>query len=127
MPAGKKTSPKKTRKWTRIQLEAKALPINSVMAPMHPSVSLENDLPFLGHPRAVVIVTTAARTDASNLPRSLSQLGVNGASFQQEVFDGVKHTGYMIGLDQIPAAPSTLLIEAVNLLQQARKTQDPTR
>lgn len=122
MPGKKKTSaPKKTKKWTRGQLEAKSLPISSVMAPMHPTAGIENDLPFLGHARAVVIVTTAAGTDASNLPRSLSQLGRNGPSFQQDVFEGVKHVGYKIGLDQIPDAPSTLLIEAVNVIQQAPK------
>ena len=116
-----KKTKKKIRKWTLAQLEAKSLPMSLVMAPMHPTAALENDLPFLGHARAVVIVTTAAGTDASNLPRSLSQLGVSGPSFQQDVFDGVKHAGYKIGLDQIPDAPSTLLIEAVNVIQQAPK------
>jgi hypothetical protein len=122
MPSKKKfSSPKRTKKWTRAQLEAKALPIRSVMAPMHPTAADVNDLPFLGHARAVVIVTTAAGTDATNLPRSLSQLGVNGPSFQKDVFDGVKHAGYKIGLDQIPDAPATTLIEAVNVIQQAPK------
>src|SRR5260370_41570059 len=101
MPPKKKASaPKKSKRWTRAQIEAKALPIRSVMAPMHPTAADVNDLPFLGHARAVVIVTTAAQTDATNLPRSLSQLGVNGPSFQQGVFDGVKHAGYKIGSDQ---------------------------
>src|SRR5579863_8806055 len=117
----KRPVPKQGKKWTRTQLEAKALPIRAVMAPMHPTAADENDLPFLGHPRAVVIVTTAAGTDATNLPRSLSQLGVNGPSFQQDVFDGVKHAGYRIGLDEIPDAPSTTLIEVVNVIQQAPK------
>ena len=121
MPPKKTSVPKKSKKWTRAQIEAKALSIRSVMAPMHPTAADENDLPFLGHARAVVIVTTAAGTDATNLPRSLSQLGVNGPSFQQDVFDGVKHAGYSIGLDQVPDAPSTTLIEAVNVIQQAPK------
>jgi len=120
MPPKKKTSaPKKSKKWTRTQLKTKALPISSVMAPMHPTSAVENDLPFLGHARSVVIVTTAAGTDASNLPRSLSQLGRNGPSFQQDVFEGVKHAGYKIVLDEIPDASSTLLIDAVNVIQQA--------
>ena len=122
MPPKKKASAVgKSRKWTRAQLKAEALPLRSVMGPMHPTAADANDLPFLGHARAVVIVTTSAKTDATNLPRSLSQLGVNGPSFQKDVFDGVKHAGYKIGLDQIPDAPSTTLIEAVNVIQQAPK------
>ena len=114
-------APQETETWTQAQLEANALPVRSVMAPMHPAAADENGLPFLGHAQAVAIVTTAAKTDASNLPRSLSQLGVNGPSFQQDVFERVKHAGYKMGLDQIPDAPSTTLIAAVNVIQQAPK------
>jgi len=61
MPRKKKTSAaKKTKKWTRTQLKTKALPIRSVVAPMHPTAAVENDLPFLGR-QVAGCVTAQAR------------------------------------------------------------------
>jgi hypothetical protein len=89
---------------------------------MHPTAGAEQDLPFLGHPRAVVIVTMAANTSPTNLPRSLGQIGVNGISFQKSVFQGVVAAGYSINIDAIPDSPTSTLIQAVTVIQNAPKS-----
>jgi len=73
----------------------------------------------LGRDKAVVIVCHAAKTAPSNLPRTLSQLGVNGISFQKSVFEGVDHAGFTIDPDEIPNAPTTKLSLVVNTIQNA--------
>jgi|GEM_PF-4390053 hypothetical protein len=103
------------------ELKARALKPEKLLAPLHPSADAINDLPFLGQARAVVIVTAAANTSPSNLPRTLAQLGVNGISFQSSVFNGVNIAGYTIGLDAIPNSPSTTLLKVVGVIQNAPK------
>ena len=123
-PAIKKsaTAPKPAKKLTSTELQAQALKPAALLAPMHPTEAPEHDLPFLGHPRAVVIVTMAANTSPTNLARSLAQLGVNGIPFQKAVFQGVVGLGYSIEIDAIPDAPSTTLIQVVTVIQNAPKS-----
>jgi len=84
------------------------------------------DLPFLGHARAVVIVTFCANTSPANLSRTLAELGVDGIPFQFCVFEGVKHAGYYIEIEIIPDSPDTKLIKVVSVIQNAPKaTQAP--
>ena len=71
----------------------------------------------LGVSKAIVIVLAAANTGPGNLPRTLSQLGINGASFRTAVFSGITHAGHTIDADQIPNAPSTTLLDVVAVVQ----------
>jgi len=75
---------------------------------------------FLGYVRAVNIVCTAANTDARNLPRTLSELGVDGISFQGTVFNGICKAGYTIDIDSIPDAPTSTLLSVVAVIQNAK-------
>jgi len=77
--------------------------------------------PFLGHARAVVKVCACANTSATNLPRTLAQLGVSGIPFQKCVFNAVEEAGYSINIDDIPNSPSTTLLQVVNVIQNAPK------
>ena len=79
------------------------------------------DLPFLGHARAVVIVCTCANTSPLNLSRTLAELGVDGLPFQQCVFGSVTSLGYSIRMDDIPDSPDTRLIDVVDVIQSASK------
>lgn len=83
------------------------------------------DLPFLGHDRAVGIVTACAKTSRLNLSRTLSELGVDGISFQQCVFQGINDLGYEIGIDDIPDSPDTALIKVVSAIQNAPRGSNP--
>lgn len=80
------------------------------------------DLPFLGHPRAVNTVCICANTSQLNLFRTLSELGVDGIPFQICVFGTVKRLGYSIDVDDIPDAPDSTLISVVNVIQNAPKS-----
>jgi hypothetical protein len=115
MPRTKRT------KLTATELKARAMKHATLIAPLSASSAPEHDLPFLGHPRAVVIVTMAANTSPTNLPRSLAQLGVKEIAFQKAVFDGVGNAGYTIAFDAIPDSPTTTLIKVVNVIQVAPK------
>lgn len=83
------------------------------------------DQPVLGHARAVVIVCACANTSPLNLPRTLSELGVDGNSFQTCVLSGVRHAGYTIGIDRIPDSPDTTLFQVVIVIQNAPRAQQP--
>jgi hypothetical protein len=74
---------------------------------------------LLGNDRAVGIVCQCAGTVPGNLPRTLDELGVNGISFQQCVRNGVNRAGFRVGIDEIPTAPGTRLIDVVNVIQGA--------
>ena len=78
--------------------------------------------PFLGHGQAVTIVCASARTIPANLARTLEELGVSGAQFQQSVRTAVTAAGYTLGVDDVPAAPGTRLIQVVTIIQNARRT-----
>src|SRR6185436_9710434 len=77
--------------------------------------------PFLGHGQAVTIVCASARTIPANLARTLEELGVSGAPFQQSVRTAVTAAGYTLGVDDVPAAPGTRLIQVVTIIQNARR------
>ena len=78
--------------------------------------------PFLGHGQAVTIVCASARTIPANLARTLEELGVSGAQFQQSVRTAVTAAGYTLGVDDVPAALGTRLIQVVTIIQNARRT-----
>jgi hypothetical protein len=92
----------------------------TLLAPMSTEAEGQ-DLPFLGHARAVVIVCNCANSAPSNLFRTLDQLGVNGLAFQQCVFGSITSIGYSIDVDAIPDAPSSTLINVVDAIQNAPK------
>ncbi len=77
--------------------------------------------PFLGNARAVVIACTCANTAPGNLGRTLQDLGVHGGPFQLCVFNGVNTAGYSVGMDTIPNATDSRLIDVVNVIQHAPK------
>jgi len=89
-----------------------------LLAPMSADAQ---DLPFLGHARAVVIVCTCAKTSPLNLSRTIEELGVDGLPFQQCVFGSVTSLKYVIDMDDIPDAPNTKLIDVVDAIQNAPK------
>ena len=115
MPAKrKKRAPSKGTKTPKVLNHA------TLLAPM--SVQAEGqDLPFLGHARAVVTVCNCANTSPANLFSTLDQLGVNGLSFQQCVFGTIISLGYAIDVDTIPDAPASTLISVVDVIQNAPK------
>ena len=78
--------------------------------------------PFLGHGQAVTIVCASARTIPANLARTLAELGLSCASFQQSVRTAVDAAGYALGAEDVPAAPGTRLIQVVTIIQNARRT-----
>jgi hypothetical protein len=78
--------------------------------------------PFLGHGQAVSIVCASARTIPANLARTLGELGVSGAPFQHSVRCAVTAAGYTLGVEDVPAAPGTRLIQVVTIIQNARRT-----
>lgn len=90
----------------------------SLIAPMHVD-AVGQDLPYLGHARAVVIVCTCANTTPLNLSRTLAELGVDGIPFQQCVYGSVTYLGYVIEMDKIPDSPDTKLIQVVDVIQNA--------
>src|SRR5580658_5509426 len=91
----------------------------ALLAPM--SVAVEGqDQPFLGNPRAVVTVCHCANTSPVNLFHTLNQLGVNGIAFQQCVFGTIISLGYSIEVDTIPDAPTSRLVDVVNVIQNAK-------
>jgi len=75
--------------------------------------------PTLGYSQAVVIVCACANTSPLNLSRTLNDLGVDGISFQGCVYNSVRKSGYTIGIDKIPDAPTTTLISVVAVIQNA--------
>jgi hypothetical protein len=108
---------KKSAKLTIKQLSEIAMSHADLIAPMTPPAAATD--PFLGHARAVVIVCACAGTSPTNLPRSLTQLGVNGVPFQKCVFNGVVQAGFTIAIDDIPNSPATTLLQAVTAIQNA--------
>jgi hypothetical protein len=130
----KKSAKKKTKKAARPQKPKKTTPLKKpkkAARPQKPTAKLAlkakavgapvQDLPFLGNDRAVDIVCACANSTAANLFRTLSQCGVNGNSFQQCVFGEIKSKHYIIGIDLIPDAPSSKLIDVVNVIQNAKR------
>ena len=75
--------------------------------------------PTLGFARAVDIVCKAANSDQHNLSRTLSELGVDGISFQGTVFNGIARAGYTIAIDSIPDAPSSTLLSVAAVIENA--------
>jgi hypothetical protein len=75
--------------------------------------------PFLGRPRAIVIVCTCARTTPVNIGRTLADLGVAPGPFQLCVSHGVRTAGYHIALEAVPNSPDTRLVEVINVIQHA--------
>ncbi len=119
MPKTKNTS-KSTNKTKKPPL-ATVLDHRNLIAPMHADVQ---DLPYLGHARAVVIVCTCANTSPLNLSRTLGELGVDGIPFQQCVYGSVTYLNYVIGMDQIPNSPETMLITVADVIQNALKKSE---
>jgi hypothetical protein len=108
------------RKWSAAKLAAGFISHEELLAPMN-SNAPGGDLPILGHARAVVIVAFCAKTTPANLSRTLAELGVDGISFQNCVFDGVGKAGYRIKIDDIPDGPDTKLIKVVSVIQNAAR------
>lgn len=79
------------------------------------------DASTLGYDAAVGIVCAAAGVDAHNLSRTLNQLGINGVSFQQAVWNGIRKAGFVFSIDAIPNDPSTMLVDVVSAIQDATK------
>ena len=103
----------------------KAVPAKRAAAPRRPvkmfAAAAEAVDQYLGHDRAVTIVTNCAGTDATTLPRTLAQLGRDGNAFQTCVFNGVNSAGFSIAFDNIPNNSSTTLISAVTVIQNASR------
>jgi hypothetical protein len=118
MPSKMTSGAGQLKRLTTAQLKQKQMKHATLLAPMA-ATGAPADPPFLGHPRAVVIVCAAANTSPTNLPRTLAQLGLNGIPFQKAVFKGVVVAGYTIKIDTIPNSPSTTLLQAVTVIQAA--------
>jgi hypothetical protein len=112
----KKSAKKKNKKATKPQK-----PTPKALLEPKAALALGQEPPFLGNDRAVEIACKCAATSAANLFRTLSQMGVNGIAFQQCVFGAVKAAGYSIGIDLIPDAPSSKLVDVVTVIQNAKK------
>ncbi len=123
-PARRKTgkSVKETKKWSAAELAAGYISHEELLAPMREDAG--GDLPILGHARAVVIVTFCAKTTPANLSRTLSELGVDGISFQFCIFEGVKKAGYRMGIEDIPNGPDTKLITVVGAIENAPRASE---
>jgi hypothetical protein len=130
----KKSAKKKTKIAARPQKPKKTTPLKKpkkAARPQKPTAKLAlkakavgapvQDLPFLGNDRAEEIVLGCANTVSDNLSRTLSQLGVNGVSFQRCVFGAIKKAGYIIGIDSIPNAPTSKLVDVSDVIQNAKK------
>jgi hypothetical protein len=104
---------------TVAELKARAKSDKALLAPMTATAADE----VLGHARAVVIVCACAGTNRTNLPRTLGQLGVNGVAFQKCVFNAVQAAGFSVALTDIPNSPSTTLILAVSVVENAPKKE----
>ena len=115
-----KTKAKK-RKWSLAELSAGYISHEELLSAVRSDVPGQ-DLPFLGHARAVVIVTFCAKTSPANLSRALAELGVDGNSFQTCVFEGIRKARYETDVDNIPNSPDTKLIKVVSVIQSAPKT-----
>jgi hypothetical protein len=107
-----------SKKLTKTQLKSMALPHDDLMALL---AAEDADEQFLGHARAIVIVCACAGTDPSNLPRTLTQLGVNGIAFQTCVFNVVTKAGFTIDINDIPDAGTSTLLDVVTAIQNAPK------
>lgn len=116
--AKKASRAKKNAKLTEAELAKGTMPHADIVELMSTGTP-DPKPPTLGHAKAIVIVCAAANTGPGNLPRTLSQLGVNGVAFKKSVFDGVGQAGYFIPFDQIPNAPTTALITVVTVIQNA--------
>jgi hypothetical protein len=117
----KAAPPKKSARLTKTALAKVMMPHADIIKLMSTGTP-DPKPPVLGHAKAIVIVCAAANTGPGNLPRTLSQLGVNGIAFQKSVFDGVGHAGYTIPINRIPDSPSTTLISVVTVIQNAKAT-----
>lgn len=72
----------------------KSMKIALVFTPVFLSSAFAGeDLPYLGHKRAVEIVTTCADTSGLNLSRTVAELGVAG--IDDCVFSHLKKSGYL--------------------------------
>lgn len=98
----------------------KAINHKTLMAPMSAEAGGQDQSVF-GHARAVVTVCNCANTSPANLSHTLSELGVNGLSFQQCVFGTVTSLGFTIKLDDIPDSPSSTLISVVDVITNANE------
>ena len=115
----KKKSPERPKKkLTQRLLLSKQMTHAALLQPMHADITGQE---VLGHAAAITIVCACANTSPLNLPRTLSELGVNGTSFQTCVFNGVKNAGYKVDMDDIPDSPTTTLISVVNAVENAPK------
>jgi hypothetical protein len=81
--------------------------------------SAEGSDDTLGYSRAVDIACASANTDHRNLSRTLSELGVEGVSFQGTVFNAIRDAGYTIDYDSIPDAPTSTLLSVVGVIENA--------
>ncbi len=81
--------------------------------------ALDGPTPFLGSSRAVTIALHCANTVLGNLPRTLTQLGLNGLLFQKCVVQSVRNAGFVIAPGAVPNAPADTLIDVVNAIQTA--------
>src|SRR6266853_372401 len=110
-----------SKKLSAKELADKQMSHEHLLSPMS-AMDTGQDASTLGHARAVVIVCACANTSPLNLSRTLEELGIDGVSFQNCVFNGVRSAGYSIDLDEIPNAPDTALIDAVIAIQDAPKS-----
>ena len=116
----KRSSPRQSKKLARADLLSKQMTHEALLGPLNAEATGQD---VLGHGTAVIIVCACANTGPLNLPRTLAELGVNGNAFQVCVFNGVRHAGYEIGLDDIPDSPTTTLIAAVKAIENAPKAR----
>jgi hypothetical protein len=114
----KKPGQRRTKKLSQKSLLSKQMTHAALLQPMHADITGQE---VLGHAAAITIVCACANTSPLNLPRTLSELGVDGPSFQTCVFNGVKNAGFNIDMDDIPDAPTTTLISVVNAIENAPK------
>jgi hypothetical protein len=121
MAKSKSKTKAKRGKWSLAELSAGYISHEELLSAVRSDVPGQ-DLPFLGHARAVVIVTFCAKTSPANLSRTLAELGVDGNSFQTCVFEGIRQAGYEMDVDKIPNRPDTKLIKGVSVIQSAPKT-----
>ncbi len=122
-PIGTRTSAEKTKQWSAAKLAAGHISHDELLEPMRADTS-GGDLPFLGHARAVVIVTFCAKTTPANLSRTLAELGVDGIAFQSCVFEGIRKAGYRMDIDDIPDSSDTTLIRVVFVIQNAPRASE---
>src|SRR5216684_8563234 len=96
-PQRNRTSkPSSAKKLSQKELFARRMKHADLLQPLQAEVTGHH---VLGHAAAVVIVCGCANTSPLNLPRTLTELGVNGTSFQTCVFNAVQNAGFQIKMD----------------------------